>query len=86
MSPISLPARCDRATVESLLPEFVAAMGASALRVDASQVTHVGQSLLQLLVSARLSIENLTIDASPALRDAAKLTGLTDELFEEARA
>ena len=86
MSPISLPARCDRATVESLLPEFAAAMGANALRVDASQVTHCGQSLLQLLVSARRSIEGLTIDASPALRDAAALTGLTHELFEETRA
>lgn len=86
MSPISLPARCDRATVESLLPEFVAAMGAPSLRVDASQVTHAGQALLQLLVSARRSSENVVIDPSPALRDAAALTGLTHELFEEARA
>lgn len=86
MPPISLPARCDRATVESLLPDFVAAVGTGSLRVDASQVTHVGQALLQLLVSARRSIESVTIDASPALRDAAALTGLTDELFEEARA
>ncbi len=85
MSSISLPARCDRATVESLLPEFVAAMGAP-IRVDASQVTHAGQALLQLLVSARRSSENVMIDPSPALRDAAALTGLADELFEEARA
>lgn len=86
MSPISLPARCDRATVESLLPEFAAAVGAGSLRIDASQVTHAGQALLQLLVSARRSIENVVIDASPALRDAAALTGLTHELFEEGRA
>jgi anti-anti-sigma regulatory factor len=86
MSPISLPPRCDRATVESLLPEFVAAVGIGALRVDASQVTHVGQSLLQLLLSARRSIENVVIEPSAALREAAALTGLTHELFEEARA
>ena len=86
MSPISLPARCDRATVETLLPEFVAAMGEPALRVDGTQVTHVSQALLQLLVSARRSSENVAIDPSPALRDAAVLTGLTHELFEEARA
>ncbi|MFA7602675.1 MAG: STAS domain-containing protein [Novosphingobium sp.] len=86
MSPITLPARCDRATVESLLPDFVAAVGTGALRIDASQVTHVGQALLQLLVSARRSIESVTIDASPALRDAAAVTGLTVELFEETRA
>jgi len=85
MSAISLPARCDRATVETLLPEFVAAMGAP-LSVDGSQVTHVSQALLQLLVSARRSSENVAIDPSPALRDAAVLTGLTHELFEEARA
>ena len=86
MSPISLPPRCDRATVESLLPEFVAAMGAGAIRIDGSQVTHAGQALLQLLVSARRSVDGATIDGSPALRDAAALTGLTHELFEEGRA
>ena len=86
MSSISLPPRCDRATVESLLPEFTAAVGADSLRIDASQVTHLGQALLQLLVSARRSIENVVIEPSPALQDAAVLTGLTHELFEEARA
>lgn len=86
MTPISLPARCDRATVESLLPEFVAAVGGDPIRVDGTQVTHAGQALLQLLVSARRSIDGVVIDASPALRDAAALTGLTHELFEEARA
>jgi hypothetical protein len=86
MSPISLPPRCDRATVESLLPEFVAAIGAGSIRIDASLVTHAGQALLQLLLSARRSADGAVIDASPALRDAAALTGLTHELFEEARA
>jgi len=86
MSPISLPGRCDRATVESLLPEFVAAVGAGPIRIDATQVTHAGQALLQLLVSARRSIDGVVIEGSPALRDAAALTGLTNELFEEGRA
>jgi anti-anti-sigma regulatory factor len=83
MTSISLPARCDRATVASLLPEFVGAMGAGAVRVDATQVTHVSQALLQLLVSARRSIEGLVVAPSAALREAAALSGLTDELFEE---
>lgn len=86
MSSISLPARCDRATVETLLPEFSAQVGASSLRIDGREVTHVGQALLQLLVSARRSIENVVIDPSPALREAAILTGLTHELFEETHA
>ncbi|HEX8057274.1 MAG TPA: STAS domain-containing protein [Novosphingobium sp.] len=86
MSSISLPARCDRATVESLLPEFVAAVGGGPVRIDGSQVTHAGQALLQLLASARRSIDGIVIEASPALRDAAALTGLTNELFEEGRA
>ncbi len=86
MSPISLPPRCDRATVESLLPEFVAAIGAGSIRIDASLVTHAAQALLQLLVSARRSADGAVIDGSPSLRDAAAVTGLTRELFEEARA
>lgn len=72
--------------MESLLPEFVAAIGAGSIRIDASLVTHAGQALLQLLLSARRSADGAVIDASPALRDAAALTGLTHELFEEARA
>ncbi|GGZ09851.1 STAS domain-containing protein [Novosphingobium colocasiae] len=83
MTSITLPARCDRAAAEALCPEFVAAMGDGPTRVDASGVTHVGQAVLQLLVSARRSGGGAIIVASPALDEAARLTGLTAELFEE---
>jgi ABC-type transporter Mla MlaB component len=82
MNSIILPARCDRAAAEALWPELVAAMGASATKIDGSAVSHVGQAVLQLLVSARRSGGGASITPSAALLDAAELTGLTAELFE----
>ncbi|WP_288806051.1 STAS domain-containing protein [uncultured Novosphingobium sp.] len=81
---IVLPARCDRAAAEVLLPEFVAAVGLQPISIDGSGVEHVGQAVLQLLVSARRSGGGAVITASPALLDAVQLTGLESELFEEA--
>ncbi|MBH0112404.1 STAS domain-containing protein [Novosphingobium sp. YJ-S2-02] len=83
MTAIVLPARCDRAAAEVLWPELVGAMGNGATRIDASGVEHVGQAVLQLLVSARRSGGGAVITASPALLEAARLTGLDDELFED---
>ncbi len=83
MSGITLPARCDRAAAEAIWPEFVAAMGNGATQVDGSGVEHVGQAVLQLLVSARRSGGGAHIVASAALIEAARLTGLEAELFEE---
>lgn len=82
MSAIVLPARCDRAAAEALWPEFVAAMGSEAIAVDGSRVTHVGQAMLQLLISARRSGAGARIAPSPALEEAARFTGLATELFE----
>jgi len=82
MNSITLPARCDRAAAEAIWPELVAAMGNGATRIDGSAVELVGQAMLQLLVSARRSGGGAVITASPALQDAASLTGLTAELFE----
>lgn len=81
MSSISLPARCDRAATEALLPELVAALGFGPLRIDARECQQVGQAMLQLLVSARQTGDGAVIDPSPALRETAALAGLTDELF-----
>ena len=86
MQTITLPERCDRGAAEMLLPDFVSACTASAVQVDGSQVTHAGLALLQLLASARRSCETLTIVASAALREAAALTGLDRELFDEGSA
>lgn len=83
MSTITLPARCDRAAAEAICPELVAAVGSGVTRIDGSGVEHVGQAVLQLLVSARRSGGGAVIAASPALLEAARLTGLTAELFEE---
>jgi hypothetical protein len=65
-----------------LLPEFVAAMGGGPIPVDASGAEEVGQAMLQLLLSARRTGEGATILPSPALREAARLTGLEAELFD----
>lgn len=83
MNTILLPARCDRAAAEALLPDFQAALGTGALTINASATQQVGQAMLQLLVSARRSCERTTIQPSPALIDAARLTGLEAVLFEK---
>jgi anti-anti-sigma regulatory factor len=83
MTTIVLPARCDRAAASALLPEFVAAAGSDTLEIDASQVEQAGHAMLQLLASARKSIARARIVASPALGEAARLTGLEAHLFGE---
>ena len=82
MSQITLPARCDRAAAEALLPEFQAALGAGVLSIDASGTEQIGQAMLQLLVSARRSGDGATINPSHALSEAARLTGLSSVLFD----
>ncbi|MFN3553778.1 MAG: STAS domain-containing protein [Novosphingobium meiothermophilum] len=81
MSTILLPARCDRAAAEALLPEMVAALGSGPLQIDARECRQIGQAMLQLLVSARQTGEGAVIQPSQALREAAALTGLEDELL-----
>lgn len=83
MNSITLPARCDRAAAEAIWPELVAAMSNAPTVIDGSAVEHIGQAVLQLLVAARRSGGGAVIAASPALNDAAALTGLATELFEE---
>ncbi|MDT0506830.1 STAS domain-containing protein [Novosphingobium sp. MMS21-SN21R] len=81
MSSISLPARCDRAAAEALLPELVAALGSGPLRIDGRECVQVGQAMLQLLVSARQTGDGAVIDPSSALREAVGIAGLSEELF-----
>lgn len=83
MTSITLPDRCDRAAAEALLPELVAAMGTAPTRIDGAAVAHVGQAMMQLLVSARRSGSGAIIVPSPVLMDAAERIGLSAELFEE---
>ena len=82
MTTIKLPPRCDRGAVQAVLPDFVAALSAGRIDIDGSDVAQVGQAALQLLVSARRLGPAVTIKASPALREAAQLTGLGPVLFD----
>jgi hypothetical protein len=83
MSSIILPERCDRAAAEALLPELIAAIGSGALEIDARGCRQIGLAMLQMLVSARQTGAGAIIQPSPALREAATLTDLTDELFSD---
>jgi len=81
MPMIPLPARCDRAAAEALLPELSARAAQGPVEIDASAVQQVGQAMLQLLVSARRTGQGARISPSPALIEAARLTGLEATLF-----
>jgi anti-anti-sigma regulatory factor len=83
MPPIVLPARCDRAAAEAILPEMLAGLGTAPLQIDASGVTQVGQAMLQLLLSARRTGAGAVIGRSPALDEVARLAGVDGELFDE---
>lgn len=86
MSIITLPAFCDRGATLALHPEFLAQGGSDRITVDATGCERVGQLMLQLLLAARRSSGGADITASPALREAAALAGLTDELFDNCEA
>ena len=83
MTIIPLPAQCNRAAAESLLPELLCALDSGRIEIDGRQVEQIGQAMLQLLLSARRSGDGVTILPSPALAQTARLTGLSDELFGE---
>ncbi len=84
MPTISLPARCNRAAAEAILPEMIAALGAGQLTIDARDCTQIGQVMLQILVSARRTGEGAVIEASAMLRETARRLGLEAELFDDA--
>lgn len=85
MPAITLPARCDRAAAERLLPEMIVASRLGKVEINASEVSQVGQAVLQLLLSARRSGDGAQIMPSNALIEAGRMTGLSDALFGEAR-
>ena len=82
MTAITLPARCDRAAAEALLPEFQTVQGSGVLHIDASQTTQIGPAMLQLLVAARRGSDGAVIKPGSALIEAARLTGLEEILFD----
>ena len=82
MPTITLPARCDRAAAEALLPEMDAGLGSGALQINARDCTQIGQAMLQLLVSARRTGDGAVIEPSDTLRETARQLGLETELFD----
>lgn len=74
---LTLPARCDRSAADALLPQLQAAVAAGEVAVDGTTVAHFGQAMLQLLLSARLTLARrgiaMTVTASPAMRDMLEL-------------
>lgn len=83
MQTITLPARCDRASLIDLLSQLRAAAGEPVM-VDGGKVEQAGQALLQMLVSFRKSQPESMILPSPALRDIARTAVLDRFLFDEA--
>lgn len=81
MTTFTLPERCDRAAAEALFPDLVEALGAGTTTIDGSAVRQIGHVGLQLLASARKGNDALVIVSSPALDEAARLTGLSHHLF-----
>ena len=84
MDKLTLPERCDRATVKKLVPQLAEMAGKQPIQIDASQVTLAGQALLQLLLSARHTAKGAIISPSPALIEASQISGLASKLFEGA--
>jgi len=77
--PIVVPANANLAAAETLLPQLQAAAIAGHVTVDASQVTAVGQAMLQLLLAAAQSSAGLRITAaSEAFRERIEQLGLKE--------
>lgn len=77
MTTIALPPTCDRAAARALLPDIRDGLGPHPLVIDASNVERIGQTMLQLLVSAARSDSGITLAApSNACCEALVLAGL----------
>ena len=56
-APIALPAQCGTAAAEGLRGALLRAAQSGPIRIDASQVSNLGQAVLQLLLAARRTAE-----------------------------
>ena len=77
MRHMSLPSRCDRAAAIALHPELRNYLQKGPVEIDGNDVAHLGQAMLQLLLSARQTAtkagQSFTIIMSEKMR--ATLTG-----------
>ena len=53
---ISLPARLDRATLRTLLTDLTSARRDKVIRLDASEVTHMGALAVQMILAAACGV------------------------------
>jgi len=86
MPTISLPACCDRAAAQALLPQLIAALAVGGVIIDARACTRIGQAMLQVLISARRTGGGAVIEGSAHVRDTARQLGLWAQLFDDAAA
>ncbi|WP_034959211.1 STAS domain-containing protein [Erythrobacter longus] len=81
MNTVILPAICDRAAARSVYPELIGSIGDAKVAIDASGVERVGQSMLQLLVSAAETEGGIALNSpSEPFLKAISLAGLQGTL------
>lgn len=77
MNTVTLPAICDRTAARSLHSDLADAIGSVKVTVDASAVERIGQSMLQLLISASNTEGGIALRApSEPFMNAIRLAGL----------
>jgi anti-anti-sigma regulatory factor len=86
MTDIILPDVFDRTAARSLAAELATAISAGNVTLDAAAVTQIGQTGLQLLLSAARSASEKgvtlkIVNPSESIVDAAMLTGIADHLL-----
>lgn len=87
MSCLTLPTNCDRASTIALYPDLCEAHGAVPLTLDASRVERIGQTMLQVLVSAARSEGGISVvSPSDPFLAALRLTGLEHIVMDGANA
>lgn len=85
-STLTLPARCHRDAADAMLPLLRDGIAAGDVAIDGADVTQLGQSMLQLLFSARKTAANqgvaFAITASDTMRAALTSAG-AEHLLDE---
>lgn len=88
MQTIILPDHCERGAVAAIHPQIAAAIDAGAVTIDASALTHGGQALLQLLLSAQRTAQArgkaFAVRGSDVLAEIVNIAGLAAELRVDA--
>ncbi len=86
MNQVSLPSICDRAAAKAVRADFSDALAIEPIQVDASEVTRMGEAVLQVLVSAAHSEGGITVvSPSDTFIETVAMVGLED-LFNKGSA